>query len=443
MDVNNPNIAQRLLPPDATDLQALVDETHARPPVPVPVPAVLTCIVALHEAGAGDERAHLASLQDARVVAEEPGFVRATLGSAVLQWERHTEFSRYTIVQPVRQAALMGADTPSLSAAVPLPAAWIRAIPGRTVVALQICLLDSEGQGDATAVAIARAFLGVQRIAASRLAGGTARLFADFRLRADGFTRALVLCEALDDDSAGRIAAQLAELEIYRVMALRAFQPARVLGGALARNETALAAISRAFQDGAREDMALLDDLLGVATEVETLIAQNTVRFSAANAYFGIVRQRINELDESPIEGCVPAFAYLQRRLVPAMATIDATALRLAGLSERTSRSSALLRTRVDIRNEAQSQDLLRSLARGQKLQVRLQTTVEGLSVAAISYYVVGLIGYAAKSFNASGLPLPINADLAMGASIPVVVLLVWWVTKRARRLLHEEAGGP
>jgi uncharacterized membrane-anchored protein len=443
MDLDHPPGIPRLLPPDAPDRQSLVDETHARPPVPVPVPAVLTCIVALHEPAAGDERAHLATLEDARVVAEEPGFLRATLGAAVLQWERHTEFSRYTMVQPVRQAALMGADTPSLAAAVPVPPAWIREIPGRTVVALQICLLDSEGQGDATAVAIARAFLGVQRIAASRLAGGSARLFADFRLRGDGFMRALVLCESLDEDSAGRIAAQLAELEIYRVMALRAFQPARALGAALARNEAALAAISRAFQDGAREDMALLDDLLGVATEVETLIAQNTVRFSAANAYHGIVRQRFSELDESPIDGCVPAFAFLRRRLVPAMATVEATALRLAGLSERTSRSSALLRTRVDIRNEAQSQDLLRSLARGQKLQVRLQTTVEGLSVAAISYYVVGLIGYATKSLAASGMPLPINADLAMGASIPVVVLLVWWVTKRARRLLHEEAGTP
>jgi len=28
------------------------------------------------------------------------------------------------------------------------------------------------------------------------------------------------------------------------------------------------------------------------------------------------------------------------------------------------------------------------------RLQLRLQTTVEGLSVAAITYYVVGLLGY-------------------------------------------------
>lgn len=436
----DPLPARRLLPDDAPERQALVDEAHARPPVPVAVPAVLTCIVTLHEVDAATERAHLARLEDAGVVAEEPGFLRASMGAALLQWERHGEFSRYTAVQPVRQAALLGADLPSLQAAIPLPPDWVRDLPGRTVVALQLCLLSSDGQSDATAVALAKAFLGTPRIAASRLAGGNARLFADFRVRPDGFMRALVLCEAMDADAAGRLAAQLAELEIYRVMALRAFQPARTLAAALVRNEGALASISRAIQDGANEDMALLDELMRVATEVETLIAQHTVRFAASNAYHGIVQQRMAELEETPIEGCLPAFAFLRRRLVPAMATVDAAALRLAGLSERTSRGSALLRTRVDIRNESQSQDLLRSLTRGQKLQMRLQTTVEGLSVAAISYYVVGLIGYAAKSLSVAGL-LPVYPEVAMGASIPVVVLAVWWVVKRARRLLHEEAG--
>lgn len=430
----------RLLPDDAAERQSLVEEAHARPPVPVDVPSVLTCIVTLHDGDAAAERAHLARLAEAGITAEEPGFLRATLGAALLQWERHGEFSRYTAVQPVRQAALLGADLPSLQAAIPLPPDWVRALPGRTVVALQLCLLSSDGHNDTTAVALAKAFLGTPRITASRLAGGSARLFADFRVRTDGFMRALVLCEAMDADVAGRLAAQLAELEIYRVMALRAFQPARTLSAALARNEGALAAISRAIQDGANEDMALLDELMRVATEVETLIAQHTVRFAASNAYHGIVQQRMAELDEAPIEGSMPAFAFLRRRLVPAMATVEAAALRLAGLSERTSRGSALLRTRVDIRNEAQSQDLLRSLTRGQKLQMRLQSTVEGLSVAAISYYVVGLIGYAAKSLSVAGV-LPASPEVAMGASIPVVVLAVWWVIKRARRLLHEEAG--
>lgn len=427
-----------LLPHDADERKRLIDEAHARPSVPVPIPAILTCIVALQDASSEGEREHLAHLTDAHIVAEEAGFVRAILGAAVLQWERHTEFSRYTIMQPVRQSALLGADAPSLSAAIPLPPEWLRAIPGRTVVALQLCMLASEGQDDPRAVALARAFLGTERITASRLSGGAARLFADFNVKPDGFMRALVLCEATDDETAGRLAAQLVELEVYRVMALRAFQPARTLSAPLARNEAALASIALAIQDRANEDMALLDDLMRVAAEVETLIAQHTVRFTASNAYHAIAQQRMAEMAEAPIAGCMPAFAFLRRRLVPAMATVDATALRLAGLSERTSRSSALLRTRVDISNEAQSQGLLRSLARGQRLQARLQATVEGLSVAAISYYVVGLVGIAAKSLSAAGL-VSISPEVTMGASIPFVLFIVWWVIKRARRLLDQD----
>jgi uncharacterized membrane-anchored protein len=121
------------------------------------------------------------------------------------------------------------------------------------------------------------------------------------------------------------------------------------------------------------------------------------------------------------------------------MATVEATAQRLSGLSERTSRGSALLRTRVDIRNEAQNQDLLRSLARGQRLQVRLQETVEGLSVAAISYYLIGLVLYGVKAVRAAGIDL--DPDIAAGVAVPLVVGAVWWTIKRTRRLLLAEDG--
>src|SRR3546814_18423991 len=60
--------------------------------------------------------------------------------------------------------------------------------------------------------------------------------------------------------------------------------------------------------------------------------------------------------------------------------------------------ASNLLRTRVDIELEAQNRDVLMSMNRRARLQLRLQETVEGLSVVAISYYVVGLVGYAAKA---------------------------------------------
>ena len=123
----------------------------------------------------------------------------------------------------------------------------------------------------------------------------------------------------------------------------------------------------------------------------------------------------------------------MQRRLSPAIATVEATVQRMSYLSARVSRASALLRTRVDILTEAQNQQLLEKLTRGQELQLRLQSTVEGLSIAAISYYVVSLLLYLAKAGKAAGLP--IHPELAAGVMIPVVLWVVW----RATRRIHDK----
>src|SRR3546814_8262212 len=88
----------------------------------------------------------------------------------------------------------------------------------------------------------------------------------------------------------------------------------------------------------------------------------------------------------------------MDRRLAPAMRTCESAAGRLETLASRVGRASNLLRTRVDIELEAQNRDVLMSMNRRARLQLRLQETVEGLSVVAISYYVVGLVGYAAKA---------------------------------------------
>ncbi len=126
----------------------------------------------------------------------------------------------------------------------------------------------------------------------------------------------------------------------------------------------------------------------------------------------------------------------MQRRLSPAIATVAATSARLASLSQRTERASALLRTRVDIATEAQNQQLLAKLTRGQDLQLQLQSTVEGLSIAAISYYVVSLLLYGVKALKSAGLPL--NPEITTGALIPLVLWGVWKATQRVHARLNH-----
>ena len=127
---------------------------------------------------------------------------------------------------------------------------------------------------------------------------------------------------------------------------------------------------------------------------------------------------------------------FMERRLTPAMSTCRSAARRQAALSERIARMSHLLRTRVEIEQQQSSRELLAAMDRRGAMQLKLQSTVEGLSVAAITYYVVGLIGYLVK--GAHGLGWPLSAEATMAIAVPLVAGGVWW---SLRRLHHRIMG--
>ena len=232
--------------------------------------------------------------------------------------------------------------------------------------------------------------------------------------------------------SARSSAQRLLEIETYRLMALRGLPVAKALGPMLNSAESSLADITAQLENKSGTDQELLDHLVALATRVERAIAEHSFRFSATRAYNTLVSQRIAELREKAIPGTQTIGEFMQRRLSPAIATVAASNERLASLSERVSRTSALLRTRVDIATEAQNQQLLEKLTRGQELQLRLQSTVEGLSIMAISYYAISLLLYASKALHAAGLP--VNAEMATGALIPLVLWGVWRTTRRIQQ---------
>ena len=101
--------------------------------------------------------------------------------------------------------------------------------------------------------------------------------------------------------------------------------------------------------------------------------------------------------------------------------------------------ASGLLATRVGIARERQNQALLASMDRRAKLQLRLQQTVEGLSVAAIVYYMAGLVGYLAKGIKAGGLRF--EPDLIVAVAVPALALAAFFVVRRARRHAAERDG--
>lgn len=430
------------LPANDPQRTLLHNEVHARPPARIHLPALVTYVAVFnHGLTREEECAHLQRLPGQEGLtpdALQANFLRLRCPGYTLKWERHTEFTRYSLVQEL--PADCGLDTlePELASRVSTPAGWLAGIPGRTIAAIQMAMVEAPIDPPSGSLEQARAWLGDHSVVAS-LMGNNAHSMAvtDFMLRPCGFERMVVIAPpGTTQTRAGRIAARLLELETYRLMALRALPVVKDLAPLLADSERQLTQITGELENKSTSDQALLDTLVSLAGGIERATAENVYRFSATRAYDALVTQRMGELREAPIPGTQTLGEFLQHRLKPAMATVAATAQRLASLSERIARTSALLRTRVDIATEMQNQELLARLTRGQDLQLRLQSTVEGLSIAAISYYVVSLLLYLGKAGKAAGLP--INPEMAAGALIPLVLWAVWRTTKKIHEKLHQ-----
>ena len=451
------------LPADDPLRAVLHNEVHARPTARIHLPALIIDIAVIHDAVTREAAcAHLqrlpgnADLQPAQL---RDNFLRLRGERFSLRWERHTEFSRYTLVQALPEAAQLDVAEPELMSALALPAGWLAQIPGRTVSAVQLVMLNAALDDPQRLMGRAMRWLGARSVVASLMGSnafnaaeqgsagpisphyrhplGHSWVLTQFQLQRDGFERMLVIApEGTSPTRAGRIASRLLELETYRLMALRGLPVAKALGPLLTRSETALAEITARLENKSASDQELLDTLVALAAGVERAIAENVYRFSATQAYYALVGQRIAELREKAIPGTQMIGEFMQRRMSPAMATVVATQQRLTSLSERVARTSDLLRTRVDIATEVQNQQLLEKLTRGQALQLRLQSTVEGLSIAAISYYVISLLLYGGKALKAAGVPL--NPEMAAGAMVPVVLWAVWRTTQKIHARLHD-----
>jgi uncharacterized membrane-anchored protein len=433
------------LPPDDALRRTLHNEVHARPQARIRMPALVVYVAVFNEGITREQECeHLRQLpgqQDLGLERMQGNFLRLRLDGCTMKWERHSEFTRYSLVQPLPENALLGATDPELLGALVLPAQWLRSIPGRTIAAIKVVMVHGDLRDVAGTLARAQQWFGEHPVVASLMGNnGHSWAVTDFMLRDSGFERMLVI--GPNDTSqtrAGRVSQRLLELETYRLMALRGLPVAKELAPMLAASEGELADITARLENKSAADQDLLDTLVSLSARVERATATHMYRFSATSAYEALVAQRIAELREATIPGIQTIGEFMQRRLSPAMATVAATAQRLTSLSERVARASALLRTRVDIATELQNQQLLAKLTKGQELQLHLQTTVEGLSIAAISYYVVSLLLYGAKALKATGVP--VNPEVAVGALIPLILWAVWSATQRVHKSVTKLAG--
>lgn len=433
-------MSDRVLPPDHPQRRALNAEAHARPPEPLRAPERLSYLVLLCEPAEREQALRsLGELAgDHGLEPPEPGVNHwsGDFGRFRLRWEAHTEFVRYSFITPLEGQSPDAADSAlesgfARTALEKVPAQWLAALPGRKLVAVHALMLDLAP--DAVDLErLSRSCFEGNALVGARLAGGAGVALTDLRLHA-GFSRIWVALQGPTPRQAGRLMQRLLEIETYRMLALLAFPVARELAPVTSDSERELAAITAVMAEaGEEQEPLLLDRLTRLAAAMERGTAATHYRFAAAGAYYALVRRRIEELAEIPLPGLQTFQEFTERRLAPAMNTCRAVAERQESLSRRVSRATQLLSTRVAITRERQNQALLASMNRRAKLQLRLQETVEGLSVAAVTYYVVGLVGYLAKGLY--GLGVAVDATLAQGLSIPVVAALVALGVRRVRR---------
>ncbi len=435
MDPEINTYSSNLLPGNDPQRELLHNEVHARPSQRIQLPALVINVVVIN-AGITHEQEceHLRRLPGQQALMPEQlqnNFLQLYLQDYVVRWERHSEFTRYSLLQHLPETVQLDAVDPELLFYIALPQGWLAGIPGKTFAATELAIMVGEVSQADKMLEQACNWFGDNRVVASLMGRDRHSLaVTDFRLRSSGFERMLVIMSAdVSETRAGRVAQRLLEIETYRLMALKGLPFAKRLIPELTRAEQQLSDITAQLENKASSDQELLDTLIYLAARIERATVEHGYRFAATQAYNKLVAQRINELREQAIPSTPTIGEFMQRRLSPAIATVEATAQRLNYLSARVSRTSALLRTRVDIQTEKQNQQLLEKLTRGQELQLRLQSTVEGLSIAAISYYVISLLLYLAKAGKAADLP--IQPELVTGLMIPVVVWLVWRTTRR------------
>ncbi len=412
---------------------ALYNELHSRPFQVIPSPARIT-----HLAVMCDSEESLQQFEHLKTLYEHFGHsvpevdelcYHADFGQLRVRREKHMEFTTYTFINTDIEQGGNPFDATGLT---PLPEGWLANIPGTVISAFHVSVEDARQTHELNLPLVKRFFEGM-RLVGSSPQDGDARVWTTFQMHSDGFGRFLIYNKQMSDSQLGRLTQRIMEIEVYRLMCLLSLPTARDISPTLGAMDQRLADVTDHLAHASEiDEQALLSRLTDMAAWVEDCRARATFRFSATYAYHDLVIKRLEELREDEVSGHLTITEFMTRRLTPAVKTCRATSNRLEDLSRRIDRVAEMMRTRVELSIQSQNQDLLASMDQRSKVQLMMQHTVEGLSVAAISYYTIGLIKYLLEALYNSGVSL--NKDLILGVSVPVVIGLVAFTTRKIHK---------
>jgi uncharacterized membrane-anchored protein len=409
---------------------AILSEVHARPFTPISVPARIVHF-AFDTSGprAQIDRANLVEFCEGRGLpapASAEKQHRAPFGTTILRWEQHSEFTTYTWEVPSDpDGAPFHPDAASIASPMRLVPQ-----PGPLLVAIDLHLLAEDNERAAPERLFDRASLAV-----AENSDGAAVYATDFQPGPSGFVRILVVDRGMPAERAGALVQRVIEVETYRTLALLGLPEAQRLAPSIGLSEKRLVEVTDEMRrtGDLASNHKLLHELTALAAEVEAGAAASVFRFGASRAYEELVEQRLQTIGERKVGGFPTWSSFLARRMKPAMRTCVTLEARQSGLSLKLARAANLLRTRVDVELEQQNQELLKSMNARTRLQLRLQSTVEGLSVTAITYYFVGLFGYLVKAAHDTGR-MSMEPSIITAAFVPVAAITIWWIVRHIRR---------
>jgi uncharacterized membrane-anchored protein len=417
---------------------ALTNELHARPfpSLAAPGHAVYLAIKEPSQAVKRDrarDRAHLIALLD-RFGAQHPTpdatHYYGDLGKFHLKWEQHTEFVTYTAF--VENGLARPFDPAAWEV---FPEDWLAEIPGARITSAHLIYMPAP-EDEAEIEPLIHDWFVPESLAVSRVLDDTAVIAGDFRIDSSGHLRFAIFARPdTGHRRLGRIVQRICEIETYKTMSMLGLPRAREISATLGQIDERLSHLVSDMTGDLSQPDETLSQLLAIASQLEKLQTESAFRFGATGAYDAIVTQRVHVLREERFRGRQTFAEFMMRRFDPAMRTVKSTETRLEAMTTRAIRAGDLLRTRVDVERSAHNQELLASMDRRSDLALRLQKTVEGLSVVAISYYAVNLVVYLAGPLAE---PLGISKTLLTALVVLPTIAAVWMIVRAIRRSVEK-----
>ncbi|MND89287.1 hypothetical protein D3C76_331810 [compost metagenome] len=405
----------------------LHNELHARPSVYFNAPAHVYNLALLQRNGALEDvmgRLYPAASEgNGNPQGQAQGLLK--LDGCDLKWERHTEFLSLTLVVPrAGDEALWPA----------FPARLMALVQGHEhllINATQILIESEQGwQGDT-------ARYGFKDPAGSNIGNSDAIVWSDFKLSESGSNRLLLINRKLNAYRLGRMVRRLLEIETYRMMASLALPVAKEVSLQLEVFDEQWAELSEqnASANSATARL-ILSDISALSAKIVRTTAQSRKRFSAAEAYAQIVFERIAELRETHVGDCQRLGVFIERRFKPTVRYCSATNHRLERLSDSVANLGELLQARVQVEVEEQNMEILHSLHTRATTQIKIQKAVEGLSIIAITYYLLSLFKFLYGGLHTLGVDWsPKQASLYLA---PLALLVIGSIAWRIRKAKEE-----